>query len=105
MVAVLVALFVLAPIAEAAACGGEVTESAVSTNYDITVTGSQPSDELPSDPKDVCMHGHCHHSSQQLAQSRDSGQLNVTFGGLHFDRADEGGPDALLDNLYPPPRA
>lgn len=101
----MLALFVLAPITEAAACGGEFAEAPAGASSEMAGQDSRPSDELPSDPDNVCMHGHCHHNSQPLAYSRDRDQFDGTFAGLLFDRAEEGRPDALLDNLYPPPRA
>lgn len=102
--AVTLALFVLAPIAEAAACGGEVVEAPVAANYEISLQDSRPSDKLPADPDTACVHGHCHHNSQPLAYGRDHGYFDIAYGSLLFDRAEESRPDALLDILYPPPR-
>jgi hypothetical protein len=62
LLALLVAVFVLAPVVDAAACGSEIEPAHASSSIDQP---SQP-DDGPSGDHSLCAHGHCHHGGAVL---------------------------------------
>ena len=62
LLALLVAVFVLAPVVDATACGSEVAPAHATSSIDLP---SQPNDG-PSGDHSLCAHGHCHHGGAVL---------------------------------------
>lgn len=96
--------FVVAPVAEAAACGFEA-EYATQDIVTPLVDGEQtmPS-EAPADGDEDCVHGHCHHH-QQVNVNSATAQSNVETRTSLFAHFEDTRPDSVLESQKPPPRA
>lgn len=65
--ALLIAVFVVIPVADAALCGEEVQSSHLSLSVDEDHNSDETS--LPDFLQDHCEHGHCHHTTACVAIS------------------------------------
>lgn len=100
LVQLVLAVFLVAPMAEAASCTAELSP-AHATLVDDNGQGSKSMEKDHA----ICSHGHCHHTSV----TRTTGQISepVSFGKPPFDT---GWHDDLLASVTPeglmrPPRA
>src|SRR3989344_3397245 len=75
LIAVVPFLFVLVPLADAAACGSELSPPHATASFD---TPSSPTDKAPTG-HGLCVHGHCHHGGVAIPQplSPDLGRTAV----------------------------
>ena len=101
---IMLAGFIAAPVAEAAACGidtefgqQEIVSPLVDSEQAIP-TGT------PTNGDAECVHGHCHHH-QQVNVNSAATQRSVEMPVLVFVRFEATWPDSILEILKPPPRA
>lgn len=99
--ALLVAVFVLIPTVDAAACAAELepAHAAASTADD--------GGDLPSDPDDhaICSHGHCHHSGTAIPSSPQSITVTTVVAPTLLRPTDEPLASRAPSGLERPPRA
>jgi hypothetical protein len=101
LIALLVAVFVLIPTVDAAACAVELepTHAAASVADD--------GGDLPSDPDDhaICSHGHCHHSGTAMPASPQTDAMTTALAPSLLRPTDEPLASRAPSGLERPPRA
>ena len=99
--ALFVAVFILIPTVDAAACAVELepAHAAASVAYD---GGDLPSD---SDDHAICSHGHCHHGGTAIPSSPQSDAVTTAVAPRLLRPADEPMASRAPSGLERPPRA
>jgi hypothetical protein len=101
LIALLVAVFVLIPTVDAAACAVELEPSHIATS------AVDDGGDLPSDPDDhaICSHGHCHHSGTAMPSSPQSVTVTTAAASNLLRPTDEPLASRAPSGLERPPRA
>ncbi len=96
--ALLVAIFILIPTVDAAACTVEPAHAAASID---------DGGDLPSDPDDhaICSHGHCHHSGTAMPSSPQAVAVTAAIAPSLLRPTDEPLASRAPSGLERPPRA
>ena len=96
-----VAAFVIAPIADAAACGPEPLAAHQVIDHDPAAGDHDGSGGEPG----LCAHGHCHHTASARAEAGDDLPLQVYSRPVHAFPISEVRASIAPDGLIRPPRA
>lgn len=101
LIALFVAVFVLIPTVDAAACAVELEPA------HATASVADDGSDLPSDPDDhaICSHGHCHHSATAMPSSPQSVAVTASIAPSLLRPADEPLASRAPSGLERPPRA
>ena len=99
--ALFLAVFVLIPTVDAAACAMELEPAHAAASV------ADDGGDLPSDSDDhaICSHGHCHHSGTTLPLSPQSVAMTAAVAPNLLRPADEPLASRAPDGLERPPRA
>lgn len=99
--ALLVAVFVLIPTVDAAACALELAPTHAAGSV------ADEGGDVPSDPDDhaICSHGHCHHSGTAMPSSPQSVAVTAAVAPSLLRPTDEPLASRAPSGLERPPRA
>lgn len=100
-VTLLVAAFVVAPMADAATCAPEAPAAHLQADHDPS-TGDHTGKGADHG---VCAHGHCHHVTGERASTPEIGLAGYEARTLHGRLRDDVAPSHAPDGLKRPPRA
>lgn len=107
LVAMLFAVFVIVPIADAATCGAELSVAAaehLGETFDIDSHDDAGGDHAPGPSHGPCAHGHCHHASTALAAQGDAQDSLVRRGAVPAMPPEAQRASLTPDGLERPPR-
>lgn len=105
VMAVAISVLVLSPVAEAAACGGEVETATSHSDSQLSESGSELPDKSPDRNDSGCVHGHCHHNAQPWDGNQQASAVWNSINTISFSWSDDQGPSVASDQLKRPPRA
>jgi len=99
--ALFVAVFVLIPPVDAAACAVELEPAHAAASV------ADDGGDLPSDPDDhaICSHGHCHHSGTAMPSSPQSVAVTAAVTPSLLRPTDEPLASRMTGGLERPPKA
>lgn len=101
LIALVVAVFVLIPTVDAAACAVELEPAHAAASV------AEDGGDLPSDPEDhaICSHGHCHHSGTAMPSSPQFVTVTTVVTSKLLRPTDEPLASRAASGLERPPRA